>query len=561
MPWKNLQRENIILHSLVFVFLLITYWPFIGGPFFTSDDAQLILIPQFSSPISWQNVLAIFTPGNHLDFYPVRDLSYLFDHLMFQASPFLMRLENLIILYIGYLYFFKLSTIFEIEFKIKALFSSVWLFSFYQLEQVMWLSARKDLLALTFAIISIYYFLKSESKLTILFYLLSLLSKATFGLLPIFYLFHFLFIDKDSKKLKLIIIALVIMLGNAIFQSWFYSAVTDMTYKIAFIDRFNISMSALGRMLWGMINYKVNSIDFFNFGDWLELNQEYKWIGFVFIFLMLLGFIYSLIKKNYLGFCFITLLIVLYLPISGLIFPHKMFYSTRYLIPIFTFLIIGLSYLINQRKIAFYILIPILIFNITFLRIDLENWKDNLSIRQKSASLHPNAIYPKTQLLLEMMNPSFTNNLEKFKLVNEIDQKCSQENNLSCLRYYLISKEIFKDNDINKSNFYWTKYLLTINLYQYNKGDILNHVVIDGLKSPYFPINKITEWSQGKKYFTTVEERIWNIFYYCTIASDANALKVQYEQNKLLNSKDFINYLDNELSLENQKLIKSCLKI
>lgn len=568
MPWKNLQRDNVFLHFIVFIFLILIYWPNLNGPFFTSDDAQLILLPQFSSPVSLQNFISIFTPGNHLDFYPVRDLSYFLDTIFFNSSPFLMRLENLVFLFIGYLYFFKLFTIFNFNLKIKAIISSAWIFSFYQLEQVMWLSARKDLLALTFAMISIYYFFeqdRSKSKVSNylwpIFYLLSILSKATFGLLPLFYLFHFLLISKNSQKIKPIITCLTLMLVNGVFQSWFYSNITDMTYRLAYLDRFHISMSALGRMLLGMIYYPVNAIDFFNFGDWLTINQKYEWIGVLFILISLVGFTYSIYKKRYNHLLFIFIVALLYFPISGLIFPHKMFYSTRYLIPIYFLMLFGVAYFANKLEKYFYLFVTFLIFNLGFLWVDLANWKDNLSIRLKAVNHSSEGIYPKTQLLLELMGPSVQSSINKLQLVQEIDQKCREENNLSCLRYYLISKDIFKNVDINKSNYYWTKYMLTINLYQYNKKDILNNIISDGFKSSFFPMAKLTEWTNEKKYLTNAEERIWKILSECIKKEDAISLKNNFIEKKLIRSNDLLNFIESELSPENQKLAKLCLKV
>ena len=238
-----------------------------------------------------------------------------------------------------------------------------------------------------------------------------------------------------------------------------------------------------------------------------------------------------------------------------------MFYSTRYLIPIYTLFIFGMAYLANKQEKYSYFFIAFLLFNFGSLRIDLANWKDNLSIRLKSVNHSPESIYPKTQLLLELMSPAVQSSIDKMQLVQEIDKKCREENNLSCLRYYLISKEIFKNEDINKSNYYWTKFMLTANLYQYNKRDILNNMISDGFKSPYFPIAKLSEWLDSKKFFTNTEERIWRILGKCIKREDALAIKNNYIDKRLIKQSDIQNFIESELSVENQKLAKLCLKI
>ena len=61
-----------------FCFLLLIYAPGIPEPFFIIDDQLLIQAPQIQH-FSLAALKSIFTLGNNVDFYPLRDLSYVLD--------------------------------------------------------------------------------------------------------------------------------------------------------------------------------------------------------------------------------------------------------------------------------------------------------------------------------------------------------------------------------------------------------------------------------------------------------------------------------------------------
>lgn len=101
-------------------------------------------------------------------------------------------------------------------------------------------------------------------------------------------------------------------------QSRFYSTLQDMCLSLSLGIQLRAAFSTLGQA-WD----SVNAIDVCNWGEWASLNAHFLLPGIFF----LLGFLFLLKKifsKNQ------KVVSASLIPISGLIFDHRNFYSTRY---------------------------------------------------------------------------------------------------------------------------------------------------------------------------------------------------------------------------------------
>ena len=195
-------RALLILAALVLVSI---YLPYLNEDFFLIDDSSLVSIPQFQN-CSLKNFYDGFlTPGYHIDYYPVRELSYMFDRCItgykyFGISGTWYRIHN-ILLFLG-----SVLLIFECLKKLKvkeniAFFSAlIVLWNPFFNESYLWISARKDILAVFFMSAAVFFFLKGSASrkrvffvFSLMLYSLSLLSKATFVLLPLAFLVFFSF--------------------------------------------------------------------------------------------------------------------------------------------------------------------------------------------------------------------------------------------------------------------------------------------------------------------------------------------------------------------------------
>src|SRR4051812_36875260 len=87
MPKKKARRpqrkQASFLLGLLLVFAGLIYAAYVPRELFPLDDAALLQVPQIFTGLSWASLSTIFTPGNQVDFYPLRDLSYAVDATLF----------------------------------------------------------------------------------------------------------------------------------------------------------------------------------------------------------------------------------------------------------------------------------------------------------------------------------------------------------------------------------------------------------------------------------------------------------------------------------------------
>lgn len=462
---KNVKFFLLSLISLTGLFVL--YYPALGAPLFSVDDSSLIEIPQLQS-VTWNSLKSLFQVGNHIDYYPIRDLSYLFDYVFFSSSTFWARTHQLILFWVCSLGLGFLSLELGFSLLLSFSFCSLWLFHPYHSELILWLSARKDILALLFGIWTCFFFvkkLKTQQKvytlLTFTFFVLSLLSKATFLLLPWFALIAYLLKSKPFLKHKTFIaISCALSLVYTAFQTWFYSHINPMDFPLTLSDRFLSSLTALGRMICGWIIPSFNTVDIENIGQWFMLNKEFLPIGFSFLVLILLLLFGSFRKKRPDVFLAISLFAVLYLPISGLLFPHLNFYSTRYFeapaLVIWGLLAFSFHKRneITQKTSVILVSLFITIFIIgTF--SEAQVWREAKLVRKKALDLHPQSLSLKASYLEELINiPSkeTTNELiqEKAVIAEDLQKRCQELKGsieaYNCRIFYLTAFQVHVSN-------------------------------------------------------------------------------------------------------------------
>ena len=335
----------LILGSLLFVFL--NALPLIPESFFPIDDKDLVDIPQIATASFTKAIKASFRMGTHIDFYPIRDLSYWVDVHLFEGNIHgdigtTFRITNFFLFALSAFILVSALTALGCNFLTSAITVSLWVILPNHFEMIWWIAARKDLLALLFSLLSFRFFLsfqKSQSNwaafLCLLTFGLGLLSKASFSLLPLIGLTGVFFIPKmrNSKVFFVLVFAVLMGFSWIGIQRSFYSTYNDMRFWYPFSYRYRGAIEALGRMVIGIVWAPVNSIDVFNWGNWTERNREYFWPGVMFSFLFCVLFFSSVLKKRPHFWLPMASCLVLYLPISALFFPHRNFYSVRYFEP------------------------------------------------------------------------------------------------------------------------------------------------------------------------------------------------------------------------------------
>lgn len=400
--------------------LVLIYLPYLNEDFFIIDDARLVSIPQFQT-CSLNNFFNGFlVPGYHVDYYPVRELSYMFDRCLvgfnyYGLSGTWYRVHNLILFFGSVFFVFEILKKLKINERLAFYSVLLVLWNPFFNESYLWISARKDVLAVLFMSASVFSFLKAiESKknwfflFSLILYFFSLLSKATFVLFPFafFVLFHF---KQKRKEKNVAAIASFLGLSWALFQSYFYSHFNTMSLNYSYVYRLKSFLITLTRISAGLVWDSFNLIDVCNWGEWVDIHQKYIFPGFL-ILLGLSYLIFRALKQRNLFFIYTVLFIAtLWIPVSGLFFSHRNFYSTRYYLPIMIWLIpvlfIYLIRVISSYKIKETLLVGVpVFFLIQSIWSSQYKWTSNKNVLKVTLEEAPENVANQTFYVQELLN-------------------------------------------------------------------------------------------------------------------------------------------------------------
>jgi len=179
-----------ILGLLILTF--IAFAPSLFNGFINWDDYLLLV----------NNPLIISSYGHHLSefftiavgktYIPLTMLSFFVEHHFFKMNPFVYHLDNLLLHFIVVLFVYKICL--RLGLSLRASFLAAALFSIHpmRVESISWIAERKDVLYSCFYVLAIYQYLlylqtfkKARYALSLLFCILSLLSKPMALSLPL----------------------------------------------------------------------------------------------------------------------------------------------------------------------------------------------------------------------------------------------------------------------------------------------------------------------------------------------------------------------------------------
>ncbi|MBT4020895.1 tetratricopeptide repeat protein [Candidatus Peribacteria bacterium] len=191
------NRRAVIVVIFFLAINLLIYSQSLNNKFVRWDDGLLIYENPIVRNLSVSSVAAAFSTYDPELYIPLTFISYQIDYLVGGVDPFMYHVTNLLLHTLNSLLVF-LFAYFLLKNRFAALFCGV-LFAVHPLnaEAVVWASARKDLLATFFFLGALVSYLKSThyslqtthrlyvNKLSILCFLLSLLSKVSVIALPL----------------------------------------------------------------------------------------------------------------------------------------------------------------------------------------------------------------------------------------------------------------------------------------------------------------------------------------------------------------------------------------
>ncbi|MCJ8331973.1 MAG: hypothetical protein HRT89_13270, partial [Lentisphaeria bacterium] len=198
------KKQRIIAAAILAGLSIIIYLPSFSYGFSSWDSMQFIRDNELLK--SWENCSTIFLPGQikrEALYIPVTYISYMVDMILVKSVSimhfinFALHMANLVLLYFILRKFIKKEII---------LFPLLFIFALHplQVETVVWLMGRKDLLTTLFIFLSFLAYMKfredekqSYSAVAFIFYILAVLAKPSMIIFPaIFVLYDYLYTEK-----------------------------------------------------------------------------------------------------------------------------------------------------------------------------------------------------------------------------------------------------------------------------------------------------------------------------------------------------------------------------
>lgn len=579
----------IVFLSVVLCWLI--YLPLLPGELFSTDDVDLVTPPFIVAPLSLASLKTIWTPGSAIDFYPIRDLSYVLDWRLSGGTPMGFRIHQLILASVAALFIYILLLQVGVPILNAALMAALWLLHPIHIEMFAWISARKDMLALVFGLAATVFFLRgtkseiqtqSGSRKSLLqyafaisFFVLSLLSKASLvGLSSIWLAGAILFIENPFKRKKkylcgTLALAISISVSYCVLQSWFYSSVNNMRISYPWGDRILASLTALGRAIGGWLYPSANALDWMNWAEWQNLNSSWLVVGCLVWAIAVSTGLLSIQRRQSLGILAVTAFLALYLPISGLLFPHRNFYAVRYFEPLFCLAVLGIGFQIRNRsrRWTLLLLLPLLLVSVVQTIRYIPTWDSNVSVRRNAVRITPLSIPLKTELLTDLLNElrmAHINETDMADLKLEIKTLAAELTTIcdtglhqtpfdSCIEFWRLEKAMGKEGG-------QSRYLAAVEregLFSIAmKLRVAEAIVSGNLPDPLI----YKQWLTLQKAAPSVEYRLlrWAAICLDGNSSDASEYLTQLQNRVLINKKDAMQFA-NDAAAANKIRLKTCL--
>ncbi len=396
------QPEKIFRFNSGFYFFVamwvinwLLYYPVLSYGFFSWDDPVSVQ----QNPLLRNFVLtdALFSAARGM-YQPLVDFSFYLDYQLSGLNPARFHASNLYLHLLNGLVLMQLFL--RLKFKPWVVLATSYFFLFHvvQVEPIIWVSSRKDLLYSFFYLMAILFYLKKEESdsnrqtqiflaLVYFFFFLSLLSKPQAVTLPLVlilidYYRNPSFDRRNSFFTKFPLFILSLLFGSLVF---YFSR--GESPDLLVVDRLVLSIYAL-------LYYLLNPILPFELSIFYAFPQHLNSIHYLSLLLIpVIGFILYRYRTNR-----ILVIIVFYILIQLFfllpIFPNSfIFKANRYfylLIP-FLFLIMVQGVFKYAYSVRFYILFVPLTFVISLTSKQVKEWEHPITLWNKVVASNPHS--------------------------------------------------------------------------------------------------------------------------------------------------------------------------
>lgn len=345
---------------------------------------------------------------------PVRKISIIFDRYFFKDKVIFYRLENLIL----YIFTIFLTSLLSYRITESKLFSflSIFLFSFHpvHVENVLIITHRKELFLYIFSMLSFYFHIEGRRVFSVLFLILSILSKEVAIFLPfIFFVYDRIFEKNIDKKFYTIIFSVILFsfLFILLFGSIFGFYIPDfknmdrffkenrMLRDATYLDILKIQPYIFLKYIKNLFLPYPLVVDYY-----VPISEKNLAIFFLnlIILTVLLFFVFRLRKEKFILFPFLFFLIN-YLPISNFI-PVLNLFADRYLfLPSFSFILFLYFLFLKLKDFGKYFLVIYSTFFLILTLIYIPNFKSEISLWSYVVKRNPKSVVGTNNLGLYYM--------------------------------------------------------------------------------------------------------------------------------------------------------------
>lgn len=449
------KATHIIYITIVILLVFIAYANALHGTFIW-DDEFLVLNNQFIKSFShawdiFKSYLA-YSSGNLNNFYrPIQELSYMADYHFWKLNPFGFHLTNVILhalcsvlVYVTTFLLFRKSIV---AFTVAAIFGV----HPVNTEAVTYIAGRADSLYLLFMLLSLSFFIKSINSTdaainkwlyaaSIIFYLLSILSKEIAIIFPVLIFFYvFTFYEKGLLRRRLYSLCIPFT-AMAIFYAIARKTILDFSSmtpvfemaRVPFIERVFVAFKAVATYLGILIApFDLHMERAINVSG--IFRDPYAWAAFIVTAIIFAGMIWSY-KYSRKAFFACVWFFAGILPVSNTLFPINSFIAEHWLympsIGIYMLAGIGVSWLFSERKgaimpkFAAIFSLSVLLISYTYLTIERnKDWKDEARFFKNTLKHSPN----NARLHLNLGNSYLENGdeesaLQEYKKASDLDR-------------------------------------------------------------------------------------------------------------------------------------------
>ena len=369
------RTQFFISSFIIFVLLLLIYYPSFHYSFLRIDDFDLTVYNSDIKGLDFRRILSLFRTHYVTLYSPLTMLSYSIDYQIWNLIPFGFRFTNFLLHFCNslmLLYFiFCITRNKIISFFIALIFAIHPL----QIESVVWISERKNVLSSFFCFASFLTYWRAMRPAcegerreinyliyAMLFYAMGILSKPSIVVLPFVFLAIDFFILGNQRTLfkRVWFYFLMLLLSAAIASLTIWGTASSVDEYAFHGGSYTSNISIMATVFWRYFYILIDPSrqNFFysspHFKSWLDLPVQESLIGILCLSILFL----TLLRNKWKQECFWMLwFLIFFLPVSNLIAPFPSIMQDRYMylpmIGFFAFIFTFINRLCREKLFSF----------------------------------------------------------------------------------------------------------------------------------------------------------------------------------------------------------------